>query len=164
MLFFYGNIGAMRKFKLFLIVMLCLTCSGLNAQSVSSESQLILGFWLTGSKKAKVEVYRCGEKYCGKIIWLKEPVYEDGTPKRDKKNPEEKLRNRLINGMNILTDFEYDGDLEWEDGEIYDPENGKTYSCEIYMDEGDKNTLNVRGYIGISLIGRTDIWNRVKTD
>ena len=67
-------------------------------------------------------------------------------------------------GMNLLEGFEYDEDFEWEDGEIYDPENGKLYSCEISMDEEDETKLNVRGYIGISLIGRTDVWVRAKLD
>lgn len=132
----------------------------LFGQSARAESDQLIGIWLTGSKKAKVEIYKCGNKYCGKIVWLREPTYEDGTAKIDKKNFDEKKRTRPILGMNILTDFEYDEDLEWEDGEIYDPENGKTYSCEIWMEEKDKSKLNVRGYVGFSLLGRTDIWVR----
>lgn len=142
------------------MVVLLFTILTLNSfgQSGKSESDQILGIWLTGSKKAKVEVYKCDGKYCGKIVWLREPTYEDGSPKRDKKNPDPKKQSRLIQDMNILTNFEYDEDLEWEDGEIYDPENGKTYSCEIWMEEKDKTKLYVRGYVGFSLIGRTDIW------
>ena len=134
------------------------------AQNSKKESDEILGIWLTGTKKGKVEIYKCGNKYCGKLVWLKEPTYEDGSPKRDKKNPDEKLQGRLLMGMNILTGFEYDEDLEWEDGEIYDPESGKTYSCLMYIDEDDKGKLCVRGYIGFSLIGRTEFWVRSSLD
>jgi uncharacterized protein (DUF2147 family) len=137
-----------------------LTSANLFAQSGNTEADQILGVWLTGNEKAKVQVYKCGDKYCGKIVWLKEPFYEDGKAKHDKNNPDEKLQSRPTMGMNLLTDFEYDDDLEWEDGEIYDPEEGKTYSCVINMDEDDKKILNVRGYIGFSFIGRTDSWTR----
>ena len=123
------------------------------------ESDMILGTWLTGSEKAIVEIYKCGSEYCGKIVWLRDPHYEDGTKKVDKNNPEEKLRKRSIMGMNILEGFVYDEDLEWDDGEIYDPDNGKTYSCVMNLRPKDK-ILEVRGYIGFSLIGRTEEWTR----
>ena len=126
----------------------------------ANSSDAMLGLWLTGNTKAKVDVFKCGDKYCGKIVWLKEPNYEDGTPKRDKKNPDESKHNTLIEGLRILNDFEYDDDYEWEDGTIYDAESGKTYSCIISMNEENKNTLKVRGYVGISWIGRTDVWTR----
>ena len=150
----------MKKNLLLSISILLALTAGLYAQPKAPEADEILGIWLTGSKKGKVEIYKCGDRYCGKLVWLKEPTYEDGTQKIDKKNPDPALQKRPVKGLNILTDFEYDEDLEWEDGEIYDPENGKTYSCEIWMDEEDRNILNVRGYIGISLIGRTDVWER----
>lgn len=115
----------------------------------------IIGNWLTASRDAKVQIYEKDGKYFGKIIWveLKNP---NDIPK-DKKNPDESLRNRNIVGMNILTNFIYDGDNEWTDGEIYDPNNGKTYSCNIKL-KGNK--LEIRGYVGISLFGRTEVWER----
>ena len=83
----------------------------------------------------------------------------DGKPKVDKNNEEESLRSRPVIGVPLLKGFEWDDDI-YEDGTIYDPENGKTYSCEITFDGNDK--LNVRGYIGFSLLGRTTYWTRVK--
>lgn len=156
------NIENMKKSILSALILSLLTVGNLLAQSGSNEKDQLLGVWLTGSKKAKVEIYKCDELYCGKIIWLRDPLNDEGKPKLDKNNPDDKLKKRALLGMNILTDFEYDEDLEWEDGEIYDPENGKTYSCEIWMDDKDMSKLNVRGYVGISLIGRTDIWSRVE--
>lgn len=128
-----------------------------SVRSQSSESDEILGVWLTGSKKGKVEIYNCGKKYCGKIVWLKDPFYEDGSPKRDKNNPDSKFHQRKIIGTVILSGFEYEEDYEWEDGTIYDPDNGKTYSCILTLQE-DKKTLEVRGYVGFSWIGRTEYW------
>lgn len=125
----------------------------------SNEADAILGVWLTATAEAKIQIYKCGSEYCGKIAWMKEPLEEDGSRKVDNENPDESKRNRPILGLEILTQFEYDEDLEWEDGEIYDPESGKTYSCIITLEE-DRKTLNVRGYIGFSLIGRTEVWTK----
>jgi len=121
----------------------------------------ILGTWLNEDQDAHIEIYEQGGKYFGKIIWLKFPLDDvTGQPKLDTKNASEILRSRPVLGMLILKDFVYDDDGEWEDGEIYDPKNGKTYDC--YMAFEDKNILKIRGYIGISLLGRTTYWTRVK--
>jgi uncharacterized protein (DUF2147 family) len=118
----------------------------------------IIGTWLTGGKEpAKVQVYKSGEKFCGKIIWLKNPT-ENGKQRMDGNNPDKAKQSNPIIGLVMLTGFKFDGDDEWKGGDIYDPESGKTYSC--YMWLKDKNTLKVRGYIGISLVGRTEIWTR----
>jgi uncharacterized protein (DUF2147 family) len=117
----------------------------------------ILGNWFTANDKSTVEIYRCGEKYCGKISWLKNPTYEDGTEKVDKNNPDESKRSRKALGLDIVYDFKYKGQNEWAHGKIYDPDNGKTYSCKMTL-EG--NELHVRGFIGISLLGRTTVWKR----
>jgi len=122
----------------------------------------ILGNWLNQEGTAKIHVFKASNgkfkgKYFGKIYWLKEPT-KNGKPKVDEKNPDASKRNVEINGLIILNNFEFDADdKEWEDGTIYDPKNGKTYSCNITL-VGDK--LNVRGYIGISMIGRTAIWTK----
>ncbi|MBU3715157.1 MAG: DUF2147 domain-containing protein, partial [Ferruginibacter sp.] len=79
-------------------------------------------------------------------------------PKLDKNHPDEKVRNRPIIGLTNTWGFVYKGDNVWDDGLIYDPKNGNTYDCTITLK--NQNTLEVRGYIGISLIGRTDVWTR----
>ena len=131
----------------------------LSSVAYSQSADDILGTWYTEGGKSKVEIIKKDGKYSGKIIWLKEPKREDGTVKLDKNNENEKLRSRKVVGINVIKGFVWDDD-EYEDGSIYDPENGKTYSCEITWE--DKNTLNVRGYIGFSLLGRTTVWTRVK--
>jgi uncharacterized protein (DUF2147 family) len=144
--------------KLFSILILALFA--VAAQAQSSEGDKIMGLWQTGSGKGRIQITRYGEKYGGKLVWLREPNDALGHPKRDSLNPDPAKRNNLRQGMNILLGFSYAGDGEYEDGTIYDPENGKTYKCIIKLD-GD-NILRVRGYIGFSLIGRTDVWTRVK--
>jgi uncharacterized protein (DUF2147 family) len=120
----------------------------------------ILGTWLNEDQDAHVEIYEQGGRYFGKIIWLKFPIDDEtGKPKVDDENPDPALQNRPVMGLNILKDFVFDGDSEWEDGSIYDPKNGKTYDC--YMAFEDTNLLKIRGFIGITLLGRTTYWTRV---
>lgn len=125
-----------------------------------SESDALLGVWESGSGKARVKIDKASDKFNGKIVWLKEPNNEEGKPKVDKNNPEEKLRAVPLLGYRMLKDFSYKGEKTWEDGTIYDPENGSTYSCTIKMT--DENTLEVRGFVGVSLFGRTDVWKRIR--
>ncbi len=118
----------------------------------------IVGVWLTSGKEpAKIQIYRSGEKFYGKITWLQNPI-KDGKQRTDRNNPDKAKQNNPIIGLTILTGFKFDGDDEWKGGDIYDPESGKTYSC--YLTFKYKNTLKIRGYIGVSLFGRTEIWIR----
>ncbi|MDJ1468744.1 DUF2147 domain-containing protein [Cytophagaceae bacterium DM2B3-1] len=118
----------------------------------------VVGTWFTG--KGRVQIYKQGDKYYGKIVWLAEPNDKEGKPKADKKNPDEKKRTQPILGLVNLRDFTYDEDNVWEDGRIYNPEEGKDYSCKMTLKDPD--TLEVRGFVGISLIGKTVVWKRVK--
>lgn len=129
------------------------------------SSDDILGVWNTAEGRSHVEIHKCADRYCGRIVWLKEPLYPQddadgmaGKPKVDRKNPNPALHNQPLLGLEILKDFRYDNH-RWHDGTIYDPRSGKTYRCKITMaDDGKK--LNVRGYVGISLFGRTTEWTR----
>lgn len=82
-------------------------------------------------------------------------------PKTDVKNPDEKLRSRPLMNMLIMNNLRYKGDNVWGDGEIYNPEDGKTYGCELTLK--DINTLEVHGYVmGITMLGKTRVWTRVR--
>lgn len=118
----------------------------------------IIGTWLNSSGKGQIQIYKQGNKYYGKLIWLKEPNDEKGKPKLDANNPNDELKIKPLSGLIILRDFKHD-DGEWTGGRIYDPQNGKDYKC--FMKLKDNKTLSVRGYIGISLLGRTEVWTRV---
>ncbi|MBC8319863.1 MAG: DUF2147 domain-containing protein [Bacteroidetes bacterium] len=132
-----------------------------QAQGVVADD--ILGVWLNEDKDAHIDVYKEGDKFYGKIIWLGIPIDPDtGKPKLDKHNPDPALKTRPSLGILLLTDFVFDED-EWEDGDIYDPKSGKTYSCYMeFPDEDNLDNLKIRGYIGFSLLGRTTYWTRVK--
>ena len=120
-----------------------------------------VGTWLTERGGANVKIANCGGKLCGSIVWLKEPLNAHGQPKRDSENPDESLRSRPILGVPLLTDFVRSGDGSnvWQDGLIYNPDDGKTYKCTLTL--VDDHTLRVRGYVGISLLGKTQTWTRV---
>ena len=131
------------------------TVFGAVAQKLSP-----VGTWTNSEKKATFEIYQCGAKLCGKIVSILEPNDANGKPKTDSENPNAKLRSRPRLGMVFMEGFVYDADNKWDDGKIYDPESGKTYSC--YMKMESANQMEVKGYIGFSLIGRSQAWTRVK--
>lgn len=131
----------------------------LTLNSVAQTSDAIVGIWLNQDRDAHIEITKKGDQYYGSTVWLKNPNNADGTPKVDKENPDNSFKTREIIGLAILNDFVFDDD-EWEDGTIYDPKSGKTYSCVIEMPQ--ENTLKVTGYIGFSWIGRTVVWTRVQ--
>lgn len=116
-----------------------------------------LGQWLTEGGKSRVEISQCGAKLCGTIVWLKEPLDEDGKEKVDKNNPEDALKDRRILGLKLLNGFVPDDEPGvWVKGTIYNPEDGDTYKCTMRLT--DEGNLKVRGYVGIPLFGKTQIW------
>lgn len=127
---------------------------------VFAQKDQIEGLWYNEEKTAKVQIYRAAvdNKYYGKIVWLKEPE-RNGKPRTDEKNPKENLRNTPLMGLPVLKAFVKDGEKGYEDGTIYDPKTGKTYTCKATY---KGNTLDIRGYIGISLIGRTTTWTKAE--
>ncbi|MFD0941714.1 DUF2147 domain-containing protein [Pedobacter boryungensis] len=119
----------------------------------------ILGKWVNPTGEGQIEIYKKADKYCGKLVWIKEPNDDNGRPKLDIKNPTASLRSRPVMGLEILKNFVFE-DGKWTDGTIYDPKTGKTYSSNLSIKENGQ--LNIRGYIGISIIGRSESWKRVK--
>jgi uncharacterized protein (DUF2147 family) len=126
----------------------------LKAQSENAIS----GIWYNTEKTAKVEILKKGSAFIGKIVWLKDPN-PGGKPAVDKDNLDAKLKSRPLMGLNLLEGLKFDSGM-WEDGTIYDPKTGKTYSCQVTLKS--KDVLEVKGYIGFSLIGRTVEWTKEK--
>ena len=125
----------------------------------SAFAQDVIGKWKLEDGTAIVEVYKSGEVYNGKIVWLQNPTNEDGTTAKDINNPDPTLKTREIMGLNMLHGLKKDGS-KYAGGKIYDPGNGKTYNCSMLV-EGD--VLKVRGSLDArGLLGRTMDWFRVK--
>lgn len=139
-----------------------LTC--LVAWSMQGLAQNeIVGQWYNEEKSSIINVTKNQKgTYSGRITWLEDNTNSDGSsPRRDEYNPEESLQKRLLKELIILTDLEYNReDKQWQNGLIYDPENGKTYEC--YCEMNEDGTLYFKGYIlGITWLGRSTTWTRV---
>jgi uncharacterized protein (DUF2147 family) len=149
-------------------ILLTMICAVLGAVSLQAEetaaAKKLLGIWVTSDGGARVEIYEKGDRFNGKIVWLEEDNYEtddleEGEPLRDVNNPDPSKRDAPIIGLNLIEGFSYDSkSARWHKGTIYDPNNGKTYRCRLTL-ESD-TVLNVRGYLGSPVFGRTEIWKR----
>lgn len=129
--------------------------------SLQAQADGVVGIWRTGNGDSQIEVYRTSSgTYEGKLVWLKEPLNENGSIKRDEDNPDETLRNRPLKGLVLLSGFTYDAnDKEWEGGSVYDPESGKTYEAYMWMDGNNK--LHLKGFVmGMRWMGRSTTWSR----
>ncbi len=130
------------------------------AAKVEANRESPVGRWKTiddASKKEKsvVEIWEEGGKLFGKITQLLDTLPNDPNPKCVKCEGE--LKDQPMIGMKIMWDLKKDGS-EWSGGRILDPENGKTYKVYLALEDGGKK-LKVRGYVGFSLLGRTQYWH-----
>lgn len=141
------------------VIMAMLLLAALPGLSRAQQADAVVGTWLNEEKDAKVQIYRSGNEYAGKLVWIARQFEDDGkTPRKDSKNADPKLRNRGLMNLVILTNFKYD-DGEWTGGKIYDPKSGKTYSSKMKL---DGRQLNIRGYVGVSMFGRTTVWTKAE--
>ena len=149
----------MRKIITTAVLFLMLFLPALNAFAQAHKADDILGVWLNQEATGKVLLYKEGDKYFGKLVWLRTPLDSiTHQPRTDKENPDAKLKATPLIGLVNMKNFTFDGKEEWSGGTIYDPKNGKTYKCYIRFETPIK--LKVRGYVGISLIGRNTYWTK----
>jgi uncharacterized protein (DUF2147 family) len=139
-----------------------LVVSFASAGQAKDNPDAIIGKWLSADKDAIIEVYQQDSKYFGKITWLKDPLNGNGKPQTDENNPDPRLRTRPVMGLVILRDLVYDKDNLWINGMIYDPDSGDDYNCKLSLK--DNNTIELRGYVGFPLFGRTEVWTRKQDD
>jgi uncharacterized protein (DUF2147 family) len=127
-----------------------------NTQADTDQEKQILGTWLTQNKDGVVAIsIGAAGKLEGRIV-----AGSSGAKRLDEKNPDPTLRARPLLGTVMLEGFHYVGDGRWTGGTIYDPNNGKTYSCNLELTQPDM--LKIRGYVGMPLFGRTEMWTRKK--
>lgn len=143
----------MKKIAIIFVLVL------ISVFAYSQEKDAILGNWQNPTGEGRIEIYKMGDKYFGKIYWLQEPNNDQGTPKLDVKNPDVSKQTRPVKDLEILTNLVYKGKNVWADGKIYDPKSGNTYSCKMTLK--NPNSLYLHGYVGISLFGRSETWTRV---
>ena len=130
----------------------------LTILSFAQANEDVVGEWYNAEKDAVITIFEENSTLSGKITWMLNPNDEDGNPKTDPLNPDESLRNRARLGMVMMSGLTHIEGNVWDNGELYDPKQGKTYSGMITLK--DTNTLNLRGYVGFSFLGRSSTWTR----
>ncbi|RZS98084.1 DUF2147 domain-containing protein [Cecembia calidifontis] len=140
------------------VLILALLIFNVLEVSMAQKATSIIGKWYNTEKDAIIEIFEERGKFFGRVVWLKEPL-ENGRPVLDSNNADRTKRNNPIIGLKLLENFEFKAGI-WENGTIYDPRNGKTYSSTIR--QKSERVLEVRGFIGLSLIGRTVEWTRAE--
>lgn len=149
----------MRLISFFLLF----CCWSVSLFAGGNNSESILGTWLVQEKDGQVEVYKCGDKYCAKIVWLQRPIDEKtGQPRKDSKNPNVALRSRGLLNMTFLENFTYNAKTnEWAGSSLYDSRSGKSYTA--YIKINDNGTLTLTGYVlGMRWLSRSNTWTKVK--
>ena len=119
----------------------------------------ILGTWLiTEDDEAveKVEITKCGDFYCGKIVWLKAQDESD-TPVTDLKNKADDLKDRPLVGLEVLQSYQFDGEDTWRDGKFYAYRKGKTVSPKLTLIDKDHLKIQVK----ILFVKKSFVWERV---
>lgn len=130
--------------------------AGATTEALSSND--LTGVWVTDDGLGAVEFVACGAKRCGRIVWLKNPCGGDGKPLRDVNNPDAKARERMLCGLEVVRDLQRQDDGSWDNGTVYDPDEGKTYS--VAVKELPGGNLQVTGYWGSKILSETMIWKK----
>jgi len=140
----------------FMVALLLLPARAAWTADSAKPADAVLGKWWFPKKNGKMEIYLEDGKYFGKVI----AYDEEGS--LDNNNPDAELAKRPFVGILMLENFVYNADdAVWDSGTIYDGDNGKTYKCKMWFEDGDLNQLKARGFIGFSLLGRTETFTRV---
>ena len=153
----------LRRFHFrFLPVLTAVIALGAGAGVAASDPSAIAGRWLSSKEKVVIELYPCGERLCGDIAWLAKPYRKDGEFKRDARNPDPSLRSRGWCGIQVISGLKNKETDRWKDGKFYYPKQGRSYDLDIAMKS--ETEIEIRAYLGIPLIGTSEIWTRAAPD
>jgi uncharacterized protein (DUF2147 family) len=126
-----------------------------NSHAQSADD--IVGHWLVEKEDGIVQITKNGDLYIGHLVWIKDIADKKVQELFDDKNPDASKRQKSLQGLKLLENFRYQGGI-WSGGSIYDPESGKTYQAKMELDK--KGKLQLRGFVGIPLFGRTSVWTK----
>ena len=130
----------------------------LLAGPAAAANDPVFGRWLVEEGRAVIEIEPCGAEACGRLVWMDNPRDENGSPKRDANNPDPAARPRPLCGMRLITGLKPAGDGSWQDGQIYSARDGRTYGFQVAP--AGEGRLAARGFVGISLLGKSQTWVR----
>ena len=136
------------------LVALCGLAMVAAAQPGSSPE----GRWLTEKKNGIIEIFRCGNNLCGRLLWFRIKPGDSNQQGVDLENPDPKQRNRPLCGLVFMTGFKPDGPNGWEDGRVYNSDDGNTYHATMTLQPDGR--LRLHGYIVVTLIGASEVWTR----
>ena len=131
----------------------------LGAAPVAAESPTLVGVWLHANQRIRLEIAPCGDRLCGNLVWFKWPNDAQGRPLIDLENPDPALRTRPLLGLTVLRGLRRAGERSWEDGKIYNPDDGEDYNVTISI--RDDGAALVRAYVLLPIFGQTQTWTRV---
>ena len=152
------------KQRTFLVFSFLLFFCGFSAKS-QSQADRICGLYYAADpgngEGSQILIYKTSSgKYEGKVVWMQYPNHPNGEPRRDVKNPDPRKRNQTNVGLVLIKDFVYnEKEDQWQDGTVYNPASGNTYRSYLRLEANGK-LLKVRGYLGVSLLGKTVTWTR----
>lgn len=138
--------------------------AALAIAAIEARADAPYGRWYIEGGAAQVEIEPCDRFVCGRVVWVATPFDQNGCALRDAKNPEESRRHLPLVGLQILRGLQaVEGEPDvWTGGRIYDPDSGNDYS--VRMTRVDDDRLELRGYVGLPLLGRTTRWIRVGSE
>ena len=129
----------------------------LTALPALAAPQAIVGTWLTEDGRSRIALEPCGEKVCGRIVWLREPTDPNGRPLIDRENADPALRNRQILGLPLFPGLVPDGD-HWA-GEVYNADDGKSY--DVTLERTGSGTLKIEGCV-LGLLCKGETWTKAE--
>jgi uncharacterized protein (DUF2147 family) len=132
----------------------------LGVSPVHAQSATPAGIWLHANQRIKIEIVPCGDRLCGKLVWFRWPNDAQGLPLVDLKNPDPALRTRPLLGLTVLSGLRRASENAWEDGKIYNPDDGENYSAKMSINKD--GSLRIRVYVLLPLFGKTQIWTHVR--
>jgi len=146
----------MKSRNFMLLVFALLMLPGAGAIAADKPADAVLGKWWFPKKNGQFEITESGGIYRGTVV-----AYDDAAA-LDNKNPDPELAKRKFIGIDMRSNFKYDPtEKQWLGGTIYDGDSGKTYKCTMWFEPNKPDELYARGYIGIALLGRTEVFKRV---
>ena len=155
-------VGGALHGLILLAAVFALTAAPALARASEPDPTGVLGNWMAESEKLAIEIYRCEEFLCAKIIWIIKPYGKNGKFKRDKRNPDPALRHRAYCGIEVIKGLRGKNDRVWRRGKFYYPKKGKTFDVDIALKDDDR--LEFRAYLGIRLLGMSETWFRPDPD
>ena len=148
-----------RIIKVLLPLLFAFGINSLSMAQVSqNEADAIVGTWLMPDNEGVIEIIKDGEYYHGKIVWMQEKE-EDGTPLKDKENPVDSLKTRTVEGLQIMSNFKFEGDDIWSGGTFYAAKKGMKVEPDFILEDEDHLNLEISFFIFSKTVNLTRIDN-----